>query len=89
MLRRTVTGDGMGAQAKTESVDEQIEERFQVLESKVLYQDRTLDELNAVVTRQQAQIDQLNLEVKRLRALFDNPAEGTIEGGEEPPPPHY
>lgn len=89
MLRRTVTGDGMGAQAKMESVDEQIEERFQVLESKVLYQDRTLDELNAVVTRQQDQIDQLNLEVKRLRALFDNPAEGTIEGGEEPPPPHY
>lgn len=89
MLCATVTEGTMSAQSKSESIDERSEERFQVLESKVLYQDRTIEELNDVVTRQQDQIDQIELEVKRLRTLFENPPEGTTEDGEDPPPPHY
>lgn len=79
----------MSERDNPESIAKPIDERFQVLENKVLYQDRTIEELNDVVTQQQNQIDQLNLKVKRLRELFDNPSDSGIAGGEEPPPPHY
>lgn len=79
----------MSERDNPESIAKPIDERFQVLENKVLYQDRTIEELNDVVTQQQNQIDQLNLKVKRLRELFDNPSDSGIEDGEEPPPPHY
>jgi len=68
---------------------EEIEERFQVLENKVLYQERTIDELNAVVTRQQDQVDALHAQLEKLRAILANPPERTIDASEEPPPPHY
>ena len=68
---------------------EEIDERFQVLENKVLYQERTIDELNSVVTRQQDQMDALTAQLEKLRALITNPPERTIDAAEEPPPPHY
>jgi len=71
-----------------QDLSDEVEERFQALENKVLYQDRTIDELNEVVTRQQDQIDKLNAEFERLRALFESAAEGGIEDDDEPPP-HY
>lgn len=74
--------------SSTEASAEETEERFQVLESKVLYQDRTIDDLNEVVTRQQDQMDKLNTEVERLRALLDGVLEGGVEDDDQPPP-HY
>jgi SlyX protein len=68
---------------------EASEERFQILESKVLYQDRTIDDLNEVVTKQQDQIDLLIAEVERLRQALIGIQEREVDGGEEPPPPHY
>ncbi len=73
----------------TPATAQQTEERFEQLESKVLYQDRTVDELNTVVTRQQDQIDLLVIETKRLRELIESGAQGVVEAGDEPPPPHY
>jgi SlyX protein len=74
----------------SERIDsEASEERFQILESKVLYQDRTIDDLNEVVTKQQDQIDGLIAEVERLRQALIGIQERGIDGGEEPPPPHY
>ena len=67
---------------------EEIDERLQILEGKILYQDRTIDDLNSVLIRQQDQIDALVTEVKRLRAIADVQAE-SVDAGEEPPPPHY
>jgi len=66
-----------------------IEDRFEVLESKVLYQDRTIDDLNEVVTKQQDQMDRLSAEVERLRQAVIGIQERGIDGVEEPPPPHY
>jgi SlyX protein len=80
-----IGGDDMGKQ----HISEEVDERFQVLENKVLYQDRTIEELNEVVTRQQDQIDLLTADLKRLRDLLESPPEDGIKGGEEPPPPHY
>lgn len=68
---------------------EETEERFQVLENKVLYQERTIDELNTVVTRQQDQIDALSAELGRIRKFLADPPEEGIDASEEPPPPHY
>jgi SlyX protein len=72
-----------------EDSGEEIEERFQVLENKVIYQDRTIDELNTVVTRQQDQIDALLAHVDEIRRFLANPPEEGIDAAEEPPPPHY
>lgn len=75
---------------KSEQINpEATEERFQVLETKALYQDRTIDELNEVVTKQQDQMDWLIAEVERLRQALVAIQEGGIDATEEPPPPHY
>ena len=71
------------------SDDDEVEERFQTLESKLSHTEYTVDELNTVVTRQQDQIDALTREIKILRAAMADDGEPSIEGGEEPPPPHY
>jgi len=69
-------------------ISETIEERFQILEGKVLYQDRTIDDLNKVVIRQQDQIDRLTSELRQIRDHVTGEGEG-IDAGKEPPPPHY
>ena len=72
-----------------ESKAQSIEDRFERLESRVLYQDRTIDDLNTVVTRQQDQIDTLTSSIERLRAIIQNPPQDSVDTSEEPPPPHY
>ncbi len=67
-----------------------MEERFIDLETRLVYQERTIEELNEVVTRQQGQIDVLE---EKLRAIVNHIQESaspvTGEAGDEPPPPHY
>jgi SlyX protein len=72
-----------------ESNSNSIEDRFERLETRVLYQDRTIEDLNTVVTRQQNQIDALTSDIERLRAIIQNPPQDSIDTSEEPPPPHY
>ena len=72
-----------------ESNSSSIEDRFERLETRVLYQDRTIEDLNTVVTRQQNQIDVLTSDIERLRAIIQNPPQDSIDTSEEPPPPHY
>lgn len=64
-------------------------ERLETLESKVAFQDRTIDALNEVVIRQQDQVDRLTRELVLLRKSLDSLGEASVEGGQEPPPPHY
>ena len=66
-----------------------LDARFQTLEHKVVDQEYLLEQLNSVVTRQQEQIDGLSQQVEKFRALVAENAEPTIDGTEEPPPPHY
>lgn len=67
----------------------QTEERFEVLETKVVYQERMVDELNGVVVSQQNQLDQLTEQIRRLEELVKELSQAPTEEGEEPPPPHY
>lgn len=65
-------------------------DRLVELETRLAFQEHTLQALNDVVTRQQQQIEALVREVQilkdRLRAAAPSPV-GPIE--DEKPPPHY
>jgi SlyX protein len=69
--------------------DRKTDERLLELETKVVYQDQIIEDLNGVVTRQQDQLDRLATDLRRLEELLRSlPSEG-VSSDEEPPPPHY
>ncbi|MDJ0722980.1 MAG: SlyX family protein [Desulfobacterales bacterium] len=49
-----------------------MEKRLELLETRLAYQDKTVEALNEVVTRQQDQIDRLERELHRLKAVLEN-----------------
>lgn len=64
--------------------------RITELETRLAFQDQTVQTLNEVVTRQQRDLDRVQHEIEtlkaRLRGLEPSPV-GRRE--DEPPPPHY
>ena len=67
-----------------------MENKIIDLQSKLAFQDETINELNEVITDQQSQLDQLREEIRLLSLRIASVAEssgGTEE--KEPPPPHY
>jgi SlyX protein len=67
-----------------------MQERLTELETRVAFQDRTIQELNDVVVRLQREIERLTREFAALtvqvRALTPYPV---ASRDEETPPPHY
>jgi SlyX protein len=67
-----------------------MEKRFEYLETKLIYQEKIIEDLNGVVTTQQRQIDDI---LKRLMALQAHVTailpSITRTSEEESPPPHY
>jgi SlyX protein len=64
--------------------------RIEALESKVAYQERTIEELNGALTEQWKQIDQLTKQVDRLLDRIKRVEETAPSSPvDEPPPPHY
>ncbi len=67
-----------------------MEKRFEYLETKLIYQEKIIEDLNGVVTTQQRQIDGI---LKRLMALEAHVTailpSITLTTEEESPPPHY
>jgi SlyX protein len=49
-----------------------MEARLERLETRLAYQDKTVEALNEVVTRQQDQIDRLARDVQRLKDILKN-----------------
>lgn len=67
-----------------------MENRIIDLESKLAFQDETINELNEVITDQQNQLDQLREEIRLLNLRIVSVAEASNTSEEkEPPPPHY
>lgn len=66
------------------------ETRFVDLETRLTYQERTIEELNEVLLRQQGQIDVL---AEKLEAIVSHLRESASpvkgDAADEPPPPHY
>ncbi len=59
-----------------------MEARLELLETRLAYQDKTVEALNEVVTRQQDQIDRLEHELRLLKAILQN----AMDPGREPRP---
>jgi len=67
-----------------------MEERLIEVETRLAFQEDTLQALNAVVARQQQAIDQLRREIEALRDQLKAMAPGLVASrSEETPPPHY
>ena len=65
------------------------ERRFEDLEVRLAYQEQTLNELNAVVTRQQATIDRLEQRCDALLERLRSLGEGPDAAASDEKPPHY
>jgi SlyX protein len=67
-----------------------MENRLIELETRLAFQDNTLQELNAVVVRQQREIDALTRELETLKAQIRTLAPELVASRtDEAPPPHY
>jgi SlyX protein len=65
-----------------------IADRLDALETRIAYQDQTIEELNATITAQWTMIDALSRKVN----LLDEQARAVSNIADprtEPPPPHY
>ena len=67
-----------------------MENKIIDLESKLAFQDETINELNEVNTDQQNQLDVLREEIRLLNLRISSVAEASnVSEEKEPPPPHY
>lgn len=68
----------------------QLEDRLTELEARLAFQDKTIEDLNEVVSKQWAELDQLKRKLgmvqEQLQDVVDHPA---LANAPEPPPPHY
>ena len=68
---------------------DRIDARLTELEIKASFSEDTLDRLDAVIVRQQAQIDALLRQVASLREQIPADAPGTPRSLRDELPPHY
>ncbi len=67
-----------------------MENRLIELETRLAFQDQTLQELNSVIVRQQQEITVLTHEIENLKAQFKALAPELVASrSDETPPPHY
>ena len=67
-----------------------MENRLIELETRLAFQDNSLQELNTVVVRQQREIDALTRELEMLKAQLRTLAPDLVANrADEAPPPHY
>jgi len=70
----------------TQTDQEQIED----LQIRIAFLEQTQDELNEIVTSQQAQISMMERALKHLNSRLEQMAPANIKSpDEETPPPHY
>lgn len=67
-----------------------MEDRIVELETRLAFQESTLQDLNGIVARQQQEILALQRDLEALRAQLRTLAPGLVENrSDEPLPPHY
>ena len=67
-----------------------MEERLTELESRVAFQDDTIQKLNDVLVMQQRQLDRLSKQVEEIKEQLTTIAPSLIaDVDKETPPPHY
>lgn len=66
------------------------DDRVTELETRLAFQDDTIQALNEVLVEQQRQLTHMQAQLGQLIERYRELAGGQLEeGGEEPPPPHY
>jgi SlyX protein len=63
-------------------------ERIDALESRLMFQDETIETLNKTITEQWLKIDALTRQIKELSDRLQE-AETAAPGSRDEPPPHY
>jgi len=67
-----------------------LKDRLIELESRVAFQDSTIEELNDVIVKQQFPLDKLEKNLEIIKAQLKNLAPSPLASEkEEMPPPHY
>ncbi|WP_263264005.1 SlyX family protein [Pseudomonas sp. RIT-PI-S] len=66
-----------------------VENRVTELETRLAFQDDTIQALNEVLIDQQRQLERLGLQLAQLTERYRELAGQYGEAGDEPPPPHY
>jgi len=66
-----------------------MESRLETLESKLMYVEDLLDELNRTVYRQQQQIDLMQQHIRQLAQQVQSVQPGEARRPEDEIPPHY
>jgi SlyX protein len=69
--------------------DAETRARIEALETRIAYQDRTIEDLNGSVTEQWKRIDELSRQVERMADRLQRVESNASSGADEPPPPHY
>ena len=67
----------------------ELEQRIADLETRLAFQDDTIQALNDVLVAQQAAIDRLQAQLKILARRQEDMQSGIRVEGDEAPPPHY
>jgi SlyX protein len=65
-----------------------LSERIDALESRLMFQDETIEMLNKTITEQWLKIDALTRQIKELSERLQE-AETAAPGSRDEPPPHY
>jgi SlyX protein len=65
-----------------------LSERIDALESRLMFQDETIETLNKTITEQWPKIDTLTRQIKELSERLQE-AETAAPGSRDEPPPHY
>lgn len=67
-----------------------LEQRINEVETRLAFQETTLQELNEVLTSQQQQLSQMQTLVEKLRErVVELGSKMQADAAIEPPPPHY
>ncbi|MDB5563018.1 MAG: SlyX family protein [Hyphomicrobiales bacterium] len=66
-----------------------LESRIEHLETRVAFQDRTIEDLNKMLTAQWQEIDKLKRELAKLGEQLKEAQFSSGPSAPEPPPPHY
>jgi len=59
------------------------------LQTRIAFQDGTIQELSDIIARQQRTLDELKLDVEELQRQVRALTPSDVTGEEEAPPPHY
>lgn len=71
-------------------IQQMLENRIAELETKVVFQEQLLDELNQALVQQQFDMDKMQLQLRYLaNKLKDFQPSNIASQSEETPPPHY